>query len=134
MNSKILIGGVLGGIAFFLLGYLLYGLLFANALAACTSCQRPMEEINFVCLFVGNLFIGWTIAYIFSRWASISTFMGGAIGGATIGLLLAIGWDSIGYATSTMYTGMTCIIYNILIEVVMWGIVGGIIGWWMGRK
>ena len=134
MNSKMLIGGVLGGVAFFLLGYLFYGLLLADTLAGCTSCQRPMAEINFVCLGIGNLFVGLAISYIFSKWATISTFMGGAIAGATLGLLFGIGWDSIVYATSTMYSGMTCLIYGLIVEVVMWGIVGGIIGLWMGRK
>src|SRR5258706_13078344 len=134
MNSKMLIGGVLGGITFFLLGYLFYGLLLADTMAACTSFQRPMAEINFVVLFVGSLFVGWVIAYIFSRWASISTFIGGATAGATIGILLAIGFDSIGYATSTMYTGITCLIYSLIVEVIMWAVAGGVIGWWMGRK
>ena len=134
MNSKVLIGGVIGGIAFFLLGYLMYGVLLGNAMAACTSCQRPMEEINFICLFAGNLFVGWAIAYIFHRWATISTFVGGATAGAILGLLLAIGFGSIGYATSTVYTGITCIIYYVIAEVIMWAGVGGVIGWWLGRK
>lgn len=134
MNSKVLIGGVIGGVGFFLLGYLLYGLLMADTLAACTSCQRPMAEINFVCLGLGDLFVGLAISYIFSKWASVATFMGGATAGATLGLLLAIGFSSITYATSTMYSGMTCVVYDIIIEVVMWAIVGGLIGWWLGRK
>ena len=129
-----LVGGLIGGVAFFLLGYLLYGLLFGNALAACTSCQRPMEEINFICLGVGDLFIGLAISYIFSRWASVSTFMGGATAGATLGLLMSIGFVSINYATTSMYSGTTCMIYTIIIEVIMWGVVGGLIGWWLGRK
>jgi len=134
MNSKMLVGGLIGGIAFFLLGYLLYGLLFSDALAACTSCQKPMEELNFPLLGVGNLFVGLTISYIFSRWASVSTFMGGATAGATIGLLMSIGFSCISYATSAMYTGPMCLLYTIIIEVIMWGIAGGLIGWWLGRK
>jgi hypothetical protein len=134
MNAKMLVGGLLGGVTFFLLGYVLYGLLFSDALAACTTCQRPMEEINFLLLGVGNLFVGLTISYIFSRWASVSTFMGGATAGATIGLLMSIGFNSIGYATSTVYSSATCILYSVLIEVIMWGVVGGIIAWWLGRK
>ena len=134
MNAKMLVGGLIGGVAFFLLGYLFYGLLFKDAMAACTSCQRPMEEINFLCLGIGNIFVALAISYIFSRWASVATFMGGLTAGATIGLLMAIGFVSINYATSTMFSGTTCMIYEIIIETVMWGIVGGLIGWWLGRK
>jgi len=134
MNAKMLVGGLLGGVAFFLLGYLLYGLLFTDAMASCTSCQRPMEEINFLLLGVGNVFMGLTISYIFSRWVSVSTFMAGATAGATIGLLMSIGFTSISYATSTVYSAATCMLYSILIEVIMWAVVGGIIAWWLGRK
>ena len=42
MNSKVLIGGIIGGIAFFLLGYLFYGLLLGKTMSACMTCQRPM--------------------------------------------------------------------------------------------
>ncbi|HJW29795.1 MAG TPA: hypothetical protein VJ508_11215 [Saprospiraceae bacterium] len=134
MNSKMLVGGIIGGIAFFLLGYLLYGLAFKEAMAACTSCQRPMEEINFPLLGIGNIVMGWFIAYIYSKWTSISTFTGGATAGAVLGLILSVGMNCIMYATSTMYTAMTCLIYHLLITVVSWAIVGGLIGWWMGRK
>ncbi len=134
MNSKVLIGGFLGGVVFYLLGYLLYGLLMADMLSTCTSCQKPMADINFVCLGIGNLFIGWGIAYILSKWTGASSFSSGAMGGAIVGLLLGIGFDSVSYATSNMFTGVTCIIYDVVIIVVMWAIAGGVIGWWLGRK
>lgn len=134
MNAKVLVGGIIGGLAFFLLGYLFYGLLMVDTLAKCTSCQRPMEEINFVLLGLGNLFIGWTIAYIYSRMAGVASFSGGMTAGALIGFLLALGFNLIDYATSTTVGSMTCMIYLVVIHVVMWGIVGGLIGWWIGRK
>ena len=134
MNSKVLVGGILGGIGFFLLGYLLYGLLMKDAMAGCTSCQRPMEELNFPLLFVGNLFVAFAIAYAFSKMTGVSSFTSGAMTGGTLGLLMAIGYGSIGYATSTTFTSMTCVIYQVVIELIMWSVVGGIIGWWMGRK
>jgi len=134
MNAKMLVGGLLGGVTFFLLGYLLYGLLFTDAMASCTSCQRPMGEINFLLLGVGNVFMGLTISYIFSRWVSVSTFMAGVTAGATIGLLMSIGFSSISYATSTVYSTPTCILYTVIIEVIMWGVVGGVIAYWLGRK
>ena len=134
MNSKTLIGGLIGGIAFFLLGYVFYGLLLGPTMASCMSCQRPMEELNFIVLFIGNVFVGLTLAYILNRFVGIGTFAKGASAGATIGALFAIGWASISYATSTIYTETTCMIYQIIIEVVMWAIVGGLIGWWLGRK
>ena len=134
MNSKVLIGGIIGGIAFFLLGYLFYGLLLGKTMSACMTCQRPMEELNFIVLFIGNVFVGLTISYILNRFAGVGSFSKGAVAGATIGGLFAIGWASISYATSEVYSDTSCMIYQILVEVIMWGVVGGVIGWWLGRR
>lgn len=134
MNSKVLIGGIIGGIAFFLLGYLFYGLLLGKTMSACMTCQRPMEELNFIVLFIGNVFVGLTLSYILNRFAGVGSFSKGAVAGATIGGLFAIGWASISYATSEVYSDTSCMIYQILVEVIMWGVVGGVIGWWLGRR
>ena len=134
MNSKVLIGGIIGGIAFFLLGYLFYGLLLGKTMSACMTCQRPMEELNFIVLFIGNEFVGLTLSYILNRFAGVGSFSKGAVAGATIGGLFAIGWASISYATSEVYSDTSCMIYQILVEVIMWGVVGGVIGWWLGRR
>lgn len=134
MNSKVLIGGIIGGIVFFLLGYLFYGLLLGKTMSACMTCQRPMEELNFIVLFIGNVFVGLTLSYILNRFAGVGSFSKGAVAGATIGGLFAIGWASISYATSEVYSDTSCMIYQILVEVIMWGIVGGVIGWWLGRR
>ena len=134
MNSKVLIGGIIGGIAFFLLGYLFYGLLLGKTMSACMTCQRPMEELNFIVLFIGNVFVGLTLSYILNHFAGVGSFSKGAVAGATIGGLFAIGWASISYATSEVYSDTSCMIYQILVEVIMWGVVGGVIGWWLGRR
>lgn len=134
MNAKVLVGGLIGGIVFFLLGWVLYGMLFKDAMNACTTCQRPMESMMFPILGVGQLFFGLFVAYVLGKWSSVSTFGGGAMAGGVMGLLMSIGWTMTVYATSTMYTGTACIIYDILINIVMWTIVGGVVGWWLGRK
>ena len=134
MNSKVLIGGIIGGVCFFLLGYVFYGLLLGPTMASCMTCQRPMEELNFIVLFIGNVFVGLTLSYILNRFAGVGSFSKGAVAGATIGGLFAIGWASISYATSEVYSDTSCMIYQILVEVIMWGVVGGVIGWWLGRR
>lgn len=133
MNSRVLIAGVIGGVTIFLLGYVIYGLLLADMMAGCSQCQRAMEDINFLLLALGNLFIGTMIAYILSRFAGVVSFGSGATVGAILGFLMTAGWTSISYATSTVFSSPNCIFYQLIAEVIMWSIAGGIIGWWYGR-
>ena len=132
MNTKMLIGGVLGGIVYFLLGWLVYGIIFADSMGA-GACMRAHDAVLLLWIFIGNVFIGLMLSYVFSRMATVTTFGSGAMAGAIIGLLSAIGIDSLMYGTTTNMESPTHIFMGAVTTAVMWGIVGGAIGWWLGR-
>ncbi len=136
MNTKMLVAGIIGGIALFLLGWLFYGVLLMDTLASYSNaaCMRAEADMNLPLLGAGNIILGIFLAYIFAQWASISTFATGASRGALLGFLLSLGMNCLWYATSTVMTSFTGVIIDVVIVTVMWGIVGGIIGWWLGRK
>ena len=136
MNTKMLVAGLMGGVGFFLLGWLLYGMLLMDTMSQYSNaaCMRAEEDMSFPLLVVGNLIQGFLVAYIFSQWASISTFATGLQRGALIGFLLSLAMNCIWYATSTVMTEFTGAIIDVVVVTVMWGIVGGIVGWWLGRK
>lgn len=131
-----LVAGLMGGVGFFLLGWLLYGMLLMDTMAnySNAACMRAEGDMNIPLLVAGNLIMGFFIAFIFSHWASISTFGTGAQRGALLGFLLALGMNCIWYATSTVMTSLTGVMIDVVINTVMWAIVGGIVGWWLGRK
>lgn len=138
MNNKILIGGLIGGVAAFLLGWVIYGMALrgimeANTTEAAKAIMRGDENMIFWALIVGNLALGYLLAIIYGRWANISTFQSGAIAGAVIGFLWALSFDMMMYSTSTLFT-MTGMIIDIVAFAVMCAITGGIIAWWLGRK
>lgn len=84
--KKFLVSGVVGGIVNFLLGWLLYGIIFAN--------QFPVTgEMNMMMIALGSLVWGLFVAYIFIKWAHITTFKTGFQAGAVIGLFLALYYD-----------------------------------------
>jgi len=87
MNAKIfLISGVVGGIINFLLGWLLYGIIFKD--------QFPVTgEMNMTMIVMGSLVGGLFVAYIFTKWAHISTWKTGLQAGAVIGLFLGLYYD-----------------------------------------
>ena len=67
--KKLIIGGITGGILYFLLGWLVYGNLLAEFMKAhpgtATGVDRAMADMNWMYLTIGNLLSGFLIAYIF---------------------------------------------------------------------
>ena len=138
MNNKILIGGLIGGIAAFLLGWVIYGmalqgLMEANTTEAAKTTMRAEEDMVWWAMILGNLALGFLFALIYGRWANISTFKTGAIAGAVIGLLWGLSFDLMMYSMSTLYT-LTGVAIDVIAFAVMCALVGGIVAWWLGRK
>ena len=89
MNAKkFLVSGIVGGLVNFLLGWLLYGIVFES--------QFPVKEgdvMNITMIALGSLLSGLFVAYIFTKWAHISNWMTGIKSGAILGLFLALYWN-----------------------------------------
>jgi len=132
MNAKMLIAGVLGGLAFFLLGWLIYGIILADSMEG-GACMRAHDAMLLHWILIGNLFTGIAISYAFSKMGSVTTFGSGAMTGGIFGLLLVVGWDSLMYGTSTMMENPNLILMDAIMAAVMWAIGGGIVAWWLGR-
>ncbi|MSQ78476.1 MAG: DUF1761 family protein [Flavobacteriaceae bacterium] len=137
MNTKTLISGLIGGIAFFLLGYLIYGMVLMGMMEEhCSQAMKDMsrKEADFVwwALIVSNLLGGYLLALIFS-WSNTNSMSSGMSRGAMVGLLMALMMDLQFYSMTTMYSDTTIIWIDAAANVVMCGLVGAIIGWWNGR-
>lgn len=134
--KKLLIGGVIGGIAFFLLGWLIYGILLKDFMASHPGIVGNFEkaEPDFLYLVIGNLAMGFMMAYIFIR-SGISNMTGGAVLAAVVGLLMAVGYDCIMYSTTNLMS-KTAMAADVAAYVVMSAVVGAIVGviFGMGKK
>src|SRR5271154_1887803 len=99
--KKFLIGTIVGGIAFFFLGYLVYGMALASFFSAhtVTSSMKTMADIVWWALIVGNLASGALLTYIFLKWAHVSSFGNGASAAATIGFFMSLSMDMTRFAT-----------------------------------
>ena len=80
--KNFLLAGIAGGITDFLLGWLLYGMLFREYFGG--------EDPNLTFIFAGCMSFGFLIAYIYVRWANLVTAMAGLRAGAGIGLLMGL--------------------------------------------
>ena len=138
-TKKFLTGTVVGGIVFFFLGYLIYGValngFFSQHAGPNAGTMKPMEEIVWWALIVGNLASGSLLSYIFLKWANIFSFGNGLSAGASIGFFMALSIELVRYATAGMLD-LTGSLTNVLILTVMNGVAGGAISavFGMGSK
>ena len=130
-TSKLLMAGVAGGVTYFILGFLLYGLLLMDFFTRNATVNVSRENMVWWSLILGNLLLGFLLAYVFGKWANIKTFMGGLTGGAIFGILFAGGLDFTMHGTSDMMT-MTGILVDIVVNTVMIAITGGVVGLVLG--
>lgn len=135
MNNKVLFGGLAAGVAFFLLGWLLYGMLLMDTMQsyAGTATGVYKEDIpDFIWLILGNLSMGLFIALACS-WAGASSAGSGAMIGFWIGLLVGIGMDGITLGVTNLMTPMGMVI-DVLVFTVMCVIAGAVAGMVMGMS
>jgi hypothetical protein len=125
--KKLFIGGIAGGVAYFLLGWLVYGILLMDFMNNHTGTAGNIAraEPDFMYLIIGNLAMGFLMTYIFIK-ANVSGIASGIMTGGILGLLTGVGYDCMIYATTTTMskTGMAA---DVAATTVMSAIVGGII-------
>lgn len=127
-TKNFLVSGIVGGIVNFLLGWLLYGILFADYF------PNPGEETSqmMIMILLGCLTYGLFIAYIFVKWAQISTLASGAKAGAIIGLFLALYFNFFNLAMNAEATYQIFGL-DLVLAIVSTGITGAVIAWVNGK-
>ena len=130
-----IVAGLIGGIVFFLLGWLVWGILLMDMMSGYSNaaCMKPEAEMNMAFLIIANLLWGSAFAYILSNWSGQINFSKGATAGAIISIIIGVAYDLYSLAMTTMMTSTTPVLINIGANLVVGGIAGGIIGWYLGR-
>lgn len=125
MNLKnFIIGGIVGGIVDFLLGWVFYGMLFKEI-------YPPSENQNLTFIFLGCLTFAFFVSYVFNKWAQITTFSTGAVAGAIIGFFYGLSMNLFMY--SNMPFNPTNMALDLAINIAMSTFVGGAIGFVSGK-
>ncbi len=133
-TNRILLAGIAGGVTFFLLGFLVYGMLLMKFFAANQgTAQGVMKDPpEMWALAVGNLAWGFLLAIIFGRWAGIKTFGTGARAGIVIGALMSATYNFNALGTTNITT-LTAVLVDIVVFALMNAIIGGVVGAMLGR-
>jgi uncharacterized membrane protein len=133
-TNKFIVGGIIGGVAYFLLGWLVWGMLLMDFMTqnagSAAGVMKTQEEMVWWALIVGNIFSGLTLSYVLSR-AGVKTAGAGAAAGAAFGLLVSAGFDFTMFGTANIMS-MKGILVDIAASTVVTAVVGGVIGWYFG--
>ena len=137
MNTKVLLAALAGGVASFLLGWLIFGILLdaqykSMMTPEAMALQRGETDFIMWAMVLSNLAYSLMLAIVYNRWANISTFTGGAIAGAVISFLITLSFDLGQYSMFKMWNDSTGLIIDPLANGVFGAVIGGIIGWVLG--
>lgn len=138
MNIKVLLAALVGSVVLFLSGWVLYGMVFksffdANTVEGAAAVMRGDENMHLWAVFTAGIAWNLLLALVFSRYASISTFMGGAKTGAWLFLLIALGADLYSFAMLNIST-LTATLVDPVINAVQGMLCGGAVGWALGYR
>lgn len=129
MILRVVLATIAGGIVFFGLGFLIFGLALGETMKTWTV-QYPglmKEPPNFIALGLANLAWAFLLAVIYECWAGIRTFKKGAIAGATIMFISVTAIDLQFKAFMAFIIGYVPIIVDALAGALMGGVAGGVI-------
>jgi len=132
--KKLLIGGITGGILYFLLGWLTYGMLLMdfmnNHQGAAGNVQRADADMQYLYLAIGQLAMGFLLAYVFLK-GNVNSVGSGLITGGIIGALVSVGIDCSMYGTSLVIS-KTAMAADVAAMTVISAVVGAVVGMVMG--
>lgn len=134
-TQKLLVGTLAAGVAMFFLGWLIYGILLVDFMAANMNSgnSRPMEEMVFWAIFVSNLVSGLLLTLVLN-WSNSLSLVSGFKTGAFVGLLIGLSLDLGMYAMTTMFLNPMAIVVDVLSSALMYGVAGAIVALAVGKK
>lgn len=132
---KILRGTIFGGITFFLLGWLVYGILLMDFMAANSNncAARLDDEMIWWAIIVSNLVLALFVTVVL-KWSGAKSITDGMRIGAVIGFLTGLSTDLSFYSMTTMISNLTALIVDVLVYTLVLGVVGMIIVLTWGKE
>lgn len=134
-TKKLLMGTVVGGITYFILGFLIYGMALMSTMAEYSNaaCMRAETDMVWWAMIVGNFGFAALLTYVFLKAGNVNSFGSGAQTGLVLAFLVSLSIDLMVYATTTMMTNPTGIAIDVVASTVMGAVAGGVIGMIIGR-
>ena len=134
MDTKnLLLASLAGGIVFFVSGFLFYGVLLRDFMVAGSAEGVMKETPDFVPLILSQLIFGAFLTMVLRRWPGAGTLAQGAKAGASLGVMLGLGFSLVQYATMNVMTA-PLIPVEAVVGAIRGALAGGAIGAVLGRR
>jgi hypothetical protein len=137
MLARVLAATIAGGITFFILGFVIFGLILDPLVMkpnmSPEAAKLMKDPPDWLFLVIGNLVAGFLLAYIFDKWATIRTFAGGFIGGAVIYFVISLYVQMMFRAFMTLSHVMPVVIADLVGSSILGGVAGGVVGIVLGK-
>jgi len=131
---KILRGTIFGGISYFLLGWVVYGILLMGFLSAnMNQCAARSDEMIWWAIILSN-FTAALLLTLLLKWYGAKGIIDGLKIGALLGFLYSTTVGLSSWSMSTMYTGFGALIVDIIASTMLFAIVGIIIVLTWGKE
>jgi hypothetical protein len=135
MSMKIIRGTVFGGIAFFFLGWLVWGILLADVMANLmdTTLNRPADGMVWWAIILSNLVFALLLTLCL-KWSGAKGIADGLKTGAIIGVLYSLTADLGMYSMTTIIKSASAIVIDVLVYSVVAAIMGLVIVLTWGKE
>ena len=131
---KILRGTIFGGIAFFFLGWIVYGMLLVDFMAAHSdaSLNRPDDQMIWWAMILSNLVLGMLVTLVL-KWSGAKSVVDGMKTGAIFCFLMGLTMDLMMYSMTTQYD-LTVVFVDVVVYTVLLAIIGLVIVLTWGKE
>jgi hypothetical protein len=132
---KILRGTVFGGISYFLLGLLIWGILLMGYMSAnMNQCAaRPDSEMVWWAIILSN-FAAALLLTLILNWAKARSLIDGLKYGALFGFLFSAVFDLSSFSMTTMFNNPGPLVVDIIASTVVFTLVGMVIVLTWGKE
>jgi hypothetical protein len=132
---KILRGTIFGGITYFVLGWVIYGILLMDfASNNFNQCAARPDGVMIWWAIIAASFILALLLTLFLKWSGAKGVAGGLKIGALFGLLMGLSIDLANYSMTTMFNNFMALIVDVVIWVIIIAIMGLVIVLTWGKK
>lgn len=91
------------------------------------------SEPDLLLIYCSQLLWSALSVFVIQR-GKTQNFISGFRTGAIVYFLIEAGFNAMQQASMELYSGFTFVVVNILLNTIFGGLVGGVIGLWLGRK
>jgi hypothetical protein len=128
-QARLWVASLAGGATLFVVGFLLWGLVFAGFFEAHVGTATGVlkAEMDFIHLAIGQYFWGLLLAVVIGRWAKVSGFGAGMKIGAVMGFLMSLSVSLNQYSMTNLFDLATALT-DPFVSAIWSGLGGGVIG------